>query len=81
MVNNEAGRANPVDAGRRDTDVWTAIDEQRQSMERLEAMVQQLMERLPTPNTPTVPGLAPVPVPANRDGVEGFALGRPEGRR
>ena len=39
------------------------------------------MERLPTPNTPTVLALAPVPVPANRDGVEGFALGRPEGRR
>ncbi|KAK0582232.1 hypothetical protein LWI29_023177 [Acer saccharum] len=81
MVNNEAGRANPSDAGHRDGDVWAAIDEQRQSMERLEAMVRQLMERLPTPNTPTDQAPAPVPAPANRDRVEGLALDRPEGRR
>ena len=81
MVNNEAGRANPSDAGHRDGDVWAAIDEQRQSMERLEAMVRQLMERLPTPNTPMDQAPAPVPAPANRVRVEGLALDRPEGRR
>ena len=44
-------------------------------------MVRQLMERLPTPNTPMGQVPAPVPAPANRDGVEGLALDRPEGRR
>ncbi|KAK0596157.1 hypothetical protein LWI29_013294 [Acer saccharum] len=38
MVNNEAGRANPSDASHRDGDVWAAIDEQRQSMERVEGL-------------------------------------------
>uniref|UniRef100_A0A6N2KHU6 RNA-directed DNA polymerase n=1 Tax=Salix viminalis TaxID=40686 RepID=A0A6N2KHU6_SALVM len=43
--NNEGGRANPRDAGRRDTDadLWAAIDEQRQAMARMEAMIQQLV--------------------------------------
>ncbi|KAI9194665.1 hypothetical protein LWI28_008052 [Acer negundo] len=52
MVNNEAERANPGDASRRDTDIWAAIYKQRQSMERLEAMLQQLLERPTNPNTP-----------------------------
>ena len=43
--NNEGGRVNPRDAGRRDTDadLWAAIDEQRQAMARMEAMIQQLV--------------------------------------
>uniref|UniRef100_A0A6N2LGG3 Reverse transcriptase n=1 Tax=Salix viminalis TaxID=40686 RepID=A0A6N2LGG3_SALVM len=43
--NNEGGRANPRDTGRRDTDadLWAAIDEQRQAMARMEAMIQQLV--------------------------------------
>ena len=78
MVNNEAGRANPDDAGRRDAELWAAIDVQRQSMARLEAMFQQLMEqRLPNPNAPT----GGVAAPANREGAEGVALGRPGGGR
>ena len=42
---------NPHDAGRRDADadLWAAIDEQRQVMARLEAMVQHLVDRLPVP--------------------------------
>ena len=44
-------------------------------------MVRQLMERLPTPNNPTGQALAPVPAPANIDGVEGLALDCVEGRR
>ena len=83
MVNNEAGRVNPGDAGRRDDEIWAAIDAQRQSMdelrqsmERLETMLRQ---RQPNPNTPT--DNVNAPAPANRDGVEGFALGRPEGGR
>uniref|UniRef100_A0A6N2LPG8 Retrotransposon gag domain-containing protein n=1 Tax=Salix viminalis TaxID=40686 RepID=A0A6N2LPG8_SALVM len=43
--NNEGGRANSRDAGRRDADadLWAAIDEQRQAMARMEAMIQQLV--------------------------------------
>uniref|UniRef100_A0A6N2KSX2 Uncharacterized protein n=1 Tax=Salix viminalis TaxID=40686 RepID=A0A6N2KSX2_SALVM len=43
--NNEGGRANPHDARHRDTDadLWAAIDEQRQAMARMEAMIQQLV--------------------------------------
>ncbi|KAB5568956.1 hypothetical protein DKX38_002749 [Salix brachista] len=43
--NNDGGRDNPRDAGRRDTnaDLWAAIEEQRQAMARMEAMIQQLV--------------------------------------
>ncbi|KAB5520272.1 hypothetical protein DKX38_024591 [Salix brachista] len=42
---------NPRDAGQRDVDVdmWAAIDEQRQAMARLEAMVQRLVDHPPVP--------------------------------
>ena len=86
MVNNEARRVNPGDAGRRYINIWAAIDEQRQSieeqqqsMERLEAMLQQQMRWQPNPNTPTSNTNAHAP--ANRDGVKGVALGRPGGGR
>ncbi|KAK4838824.1 hypothetical protein QYF36_016706 [Acer negundo] len=77
MVNDEAKKANPSDAGGRDVDIWATIDEQRQSMERLEAMLQQLLERPPNPNTPNENTSAFT----NRDGVEGVALERPGGNR
>ncbi|KAI9180776.1 hypothetical protein LWI28_008057 [Acer negundo] len=66
------GTVGCFDTGRRDADIWAAIDEQQQSMERLEAMLQQLLEWQPNPNAPT---------PANRDGVEGVAFGHPGGGR
>ncbi|KAI9195116.1 hypothetical protein LWI28_011854 [Acer negundo] len=44
-------------------------------------MFQQMIERLPYPNTLVGNINAPAPAPANRDEVKGFALGRPEGRR
>ncbi|KAK3205520.1 hypothetical protein Dsin_019566 [Dipteronia sinensis] len=76
MANNEAGRVNPDDAGRRDTDLWAAIDEQRQSMARLETMMQQLMVQQPNPNAH-----APAPTSANIERVVGVAIGRPGGRQ
>ncbi|CAA2981492.1 ---NA--- [Olea europaea subsp. europaea] len=49
--NNDGGRVHPRDAGRRETDaeLWATIDEQWQSMGRLEAMVQRLLEQCGQP--------------------------------
>ncbi|CAA3032382.1 Hypothetical predicted protein [Olea europaea subsp. europaea] len=70
--NNDGGRVHPRDAGRRETDaeLWATIDEQRQSMGRLEAMVQRLLEQQPNPLSVNL--LAPGEEDAN---------GRPGGRR
>ncbi|KAI9182653.1 hypothetical protein LWI28_027532 [Acer negundo] len=46
-------------------------------MERLEAMLQQFLERPPNPNTPN----DNAPAPTNRDGVEGVVIDRPGGGR
>ncbi|CAA3000752.1 Hypothetical predicted protein [Olea europaea subsp. europaea] len=61
--NNDKGRVHPRDAGRRETDaeLWTVIDEQQQSMGRLEAMVQRLLEQQPNPL------LVNVPAPSEED--------------
>ncbi|CAA2983101.1 Hypothetical predicted protein, partial [Olea europaea subsp. europaea] len=57
--NNDGGRVHPRDAGRRQTDaeLWVAIDEQRQSIGRLEAMVQRLLEQQSNPLPVNVPAL------------------------
>ncbi|KAI9187415.1 hypothetical protein LWI28_027888 [Acer negundo] len=73
MINNEAGRDNPSDAGYRDANLWATINEQRQSMEKLEAMLHQLLERQPNPTT----HIGNAPASTNRNDVEGVSLGRP----